>query len=174
MSYIKALLLMLTVAVVAACSPSAEEAFSQAESEVRSVVLSSEEIETNYSFDRFDAYKPDDFQVTDANPHNVVFNDGGQPYVLFVNEFEAPNSQWFYNRISDEGVYLRTIETEDAFAYIHAIEHGDDQYEVHLGIGGIKMSTITSLSQVEDDAKLMIEIISSVEQIEEDEGEDEE
>ncbi len=163
---------MLIVAVITACSPSAEEAFSQAESEVRSVVLSSEDIESNYSFDRFDAYKPEDFQVTDENPHNVVFNDGDQPYVLFVNEFEEPNSQWFYNRIENEGIFLRTIETDGAFAYIHAIEHGDDQYEVHLGIGGIKMSTITNLSQVEDDAKLMIEIISSVEQNEEDEGEE--
>ncbi|MDQ0351294.1 hypothetical protein J2R98_001097 [Alkalibacillus filiformis] len=171
MKYIKILPLVFVV-VISACSPSAEEAFNQAESEVRSVVLSSEDIEPNYSFDRFDTYKPENFQVTDENQHNVVFNDGDQPYVLFVNEFEEPNSKWFYNRIQDEGVYLRTIETDDAFAYIHAIEH-DDQYEVHLGIGGIKMSTVTNLNQVEDDAKLMIEIISSVEQNEEDEDEDE-
>lgn len=44
------------------------------------------------------------------------FQEDDQPYVLFINEFEEPNSQYLYNQLPEEDeVYISTIETADAF-----------------------------------------------------------
>ncbi|GAA0455846.1 hypothetical protein [Alkalibacillus silvisoli] len=168
MRYNKILGVLFLGVIIGACSPSVEDAFNQADSTVKDVFLSTEAKEPNYSFDSFNVYKPDELEVLDESEHNVVFTDGDQPFVLFVNELEAPNSRWFYDRIEDEGVHLRTFQTDEAFSYLHALEH-DEDYEVHLGIGGIKMSTVSSLNEIEGDIEMMIEIINSVKEKEEEE-----
>ncbi|NIK13467.1 hypothetical protein [Alkalibacillus almallahensis] len=150
--------------VLGACSPSMDEAFDEAENKVKETFLSSNTKETNTNFDQFDIYKPEELEVSDQNKSNVVFKEDDQSYVLFVNEFEAPNSKWFYNQIENKGLYLKTFETEDAFAYLQAKEYDEERYEIHVGIGGIKMSTVTNVGDMEEDITMMIEMIESVKQ----------
>ncbi|MET3682683.1 hypothetical protein ABID56_000764 [Alkalibacillus flavidus] len=161
---LKGLSFLILALVITGCSQSMEEAFDKGESHVKDTFLSTEGPEANYTVNDFELYKPDELRVSEQNASNIVFNDSGQSYILFINEFEAPNSRWFYNQIENKDQYLRTFQTDEAFAYLHADNYEEDSYEVHVGIGGIKMSTVTTPNQMEDDITMMINMIKSVEQ----------
>ncbi|WP_188206466.1 hypothetical protein [Alkalibacillus aidingensis] len=157
----------LSLFVLTACTQSTEDVLNEADKHLKDVFLSNEQIDTNYSFKQFDIYKPDELEVVETSDHNIIFSNGNQPFVLLINEFESPNSKWFYNQISEEdSLHLRTYESDDAFAYLHAVEREDENegYEIHVGIGGVKMSTITEVRQMSEDVEMMIQMIKSVEE----------
>ncbi|WP_027964214.1 hypothetical protein [Halalkalibacillus halophilus] len=159
-------LVVVTLVIFAACSQSEEEALNDAENRLKDAFLSTEINEENYSLNMLDIYKPEELEVSEDRNYNVIFTDGERPFVLFINEFEAPNSKWFYNNLeeNEEELFLSTFENEDAFTYLHAIQSDEDQMEIHLGIGGIKMSTISNVNQVEEDVEMMINMIRSIDE----------
>lgn len=148
-----------------ACSPSEEEAFEDADRKVREAVLAEETREPNHELNAFQIYLPDSLEISEEDQTNVVFSDGDQPYVLFINEFEEPNSKYLYNNLpEDDEVYLSTIETEDAFSYILIQDREEETYELSVGIGGIKMTTLIDVDHLTEESELMIEMIRSIQE----------
>ncbi|MFC0015587.1 MULTISPECIES: hypothetical protein [Allobacillus] len=159
------MVVVLSLLMVAACSPSEEEAYSDAKSKVKEAVLADQVKEPNKELENFSLYKPEDMSIIEQGPTNVIFQEDDQPYVLFINEFEEPNSKYLYNQLPEEDeVYLSTIESTDAFSYILIQKREENEYELSVGIGGIKMTTMTDLDHLSNESKRMIEIIRSIEE----------
>ncbi|PKR79326.1 hypothetical protein CEY16_06180 [Halalkalibacillus sediminis] len=158
--------LIVVFGLLGACSQSKEEIFNQSERQVKDVFISSELIEPNTEFKNFNIFKPDELEVLEDGKNNVVFTDGEQPYILFINELEEPNSKWFYNQViesEEKSDYLTTFENDEEFAYFNVIEKQDESYELQLGIGGVKMATISEKDEIEADVTKMIQMIKSLE-----------
>ena len=151
--------------LMVACSPSEEEAYSDAKSQVKEAVLADQVKEPNKELENFSLYVPEALNIIEQGPTNVIFQEDDQPYVLFINEFEEPNSQYLYNQLPEEDeVYISTIETADAFSYILIQKREENEYELSVGIGGIKMTTMTELDHLSGESERMIEIIRSIEE----------
>ncbi|RPF55315.1 hypothetical protein EDC24_0186 [Aquisalibacillus elongatus] len=162
---------LVLIAFLAGCSKSESEILDEADRQLKEIFLSSETIETNFELTNMHIYKPDSFEFSEERDNNIIFYEDEQPFLLFINEFEEPNSKWYYNELEsaqneDNHVHLKTFESEEEFAYFNVVEREDeeDHYEVQLGIGGIKIATITTLDQLQHDVEEMIKIVKSVEE----------
>lgn len=168
MPYLKKIIfvsLILTFTLLAGCFQSEEEVMREAEKIIKAEFLSKEKVDTNYETTGFNLYKPEELAIEEEEKNTIVFNNGDRPYVLFINEFEPPNSQWSYDRLknNNQDIFLRTFQSEEQFAYLGIIEHEDNQYEIQLGIGGIKMSTLSNIDSLVSDVDMMMQIVKSVE-----------
>lgn len=155
----------LTILVLlSGCLSSEEDTLEETNSIVKEEFLSDLEIERNFESNDFEMYKPDSLEFSEARGSNLIFFEGEQPYILFVNELEAPNSKWFYDDLKEreEELHLRTFETEDRFAYYSVEEKEEEHYEVQVGIGGIKMATRTELNNLKEDVQEMIKMVKSI------------
>ncbi|MGM8215657.1 hypothetical protein ACLIA0_08770 [Bacillaceae bacterium W0354] len=171
MKYYKSFLLIGLVfflVTLTGCLQSEDKVMNEIEKRLKDEFLSDEKIEANFELKRLSVYKPDSLELQEEGINNFIFTDGSRPYVLFINEFEAPNSKWFYNRLKSENknnkMFLRSFESDEEFVYLAVQEHEDKQYEVQIGIGGIKMSTLTNIKDLETVVSTMLDMIQSVEE----------
>lgn len=146
------------------CLSSEKDIIDESETVVKEVFLADSEIERNFEAEEFRIYKPESFEFSESRGQNLIFFEDEQPYILFINELEAPNSKWYYDELKqkEDQLHLRTFETEDQFAYYSVEEKKEGQYEVQVGIGGVKMATETEADDLIDDAKEMMKMVKSI------------
>ncbi|SEQ37123.1 hypothetical protein [Piscibacillus halophilus] len=164
----KVLLVFLTLPLfilLTGCLDSEEDVLEESNTLVKDVFLSDEVLDKNFELNRLEMYKPDSLEFSEARDQNLIFYENSQPFILFINELEAPNSKWYYNELQekDDELHLRTFETDDEFAYFSAEEKEDDQFEVQVGIGGVKMATLTNISDLKEDVQEMMKMVKSIE-----------
>src|SRR5690625_4741845 len=128
--------------------------------------------ESNKEVENFFLYIPDELEVDERNKNNAVLvADDGQSYILFINDKENQRSTLNYATVRETGdsEWLQSFEDADHFGYIY-INPLDEDYEVQLGIGGVKLTTISGKDSIVDDVKMMMTISKSVEYEEIQEG----
>src|SRR5690625_2012869 len=146
---------------------SEEKVLNEIERKLKDEFLSNEIEETNAELGSFKIYIPEQLEIENEGTNNYIFTDGSRPFVLFINEFEAPNSKWFFNRLQNEkhdDLHLRSFESADEFVYLAVEKYDEEDYELQIGIGGIKMTTLSEMDQLIDDVEMMLEIVKSVEE----------
>ncbi|TFB25081.1 hypothetical protein E3U55_01425 [Filobacillus milosensis] len=162
-----ALVSFIVFGLLSGCLQSESSIMNQADNRLKEVFLSNKTVETNFELNQFKIYKPETFELGEERKNNVIFYKDEQPFILFINEFEEPNSKWFYNDLKKDknnSDYLSTFENEKEFAYFSVKDREEDHIEVQLGIGGIKMSTLTTTDDVEEDVEDMIMMIKSIDE----------
>lgn len=128
--------------------------------------------ESNKEVENFFLYIPDELEVDERNKNNAVLvADDGQSYILFINDKENQQSTLNYETVRETGnsEWLQSFEDADRFGYIY-INPLDGDYEVQLGIGGVKLTTISGKDSIVDDVEMMMAISKSVEYEEIQEG----
>ena len=112
-------------------------------------------------------YLPGGYKVEEGtNEMNYIFTKGKDSFILFVNTIEAEDSRLHYeNLVNDSNVKIikeETFESDDNFGFTAVIEHDEDQYELVVSSGGVKMTTMSADRNIDEKLTTMMEIVRSV------------
>lgn len=160
--YLFGMLLIMLVSILAGCSPSEEEALASVE-EIANASFEQEALDANQTFDNFSIYIPSGFEVTEESQSNLILEQGSQTYILFYNALENSTSKLNYQAAEANGNHqlLESFENEDRFGYVKVTKLEKD-YELQVGIGGVKITTQSSLSNMEEDTEAMMQMANSI------------
>lgn len=161
----KVVAIFMFFAILSACSASIAEEQVVA-TEAASTVFSEEQtVEVNQESEGIEFYLPSDAAVKKTTENNIVFEKKGKVFILFINSHEGPNSQVVYQSTRSQGAdYFvdETFQKDGKFGFILLQENEEESYEVTIGVGGVKATTITSVKELTEDVELMMEIVKSV------------
>ncbi|MGO4888757.1 hypothetical protein ACJ2A9_13425 [Anaerobacillus sp. MEB173] len=155
---------VLMLMFVAGCSVSKEEMIE----ETKNTFIEGfhqERVEANEETAEIHYFLPSSFSVSDVSENNVIFEKGNQPFLLFYNPAEGLDSQVNMERdleFKEEALLFETIDSEGRFGYIMVVPEESDQYTLVIGVGGMKITTMSSLSDLSASAKDMIEVLNSI------------
>jgi hypothetical protein len=108
-------------------------------------------------------YMPSTMEIEKKDENNVILQNGNQTFILFVNPNEERTSDVLYNSVdAKEFAIDKTYTDKERFGYVKVFEIEDKLYLVTVGIGGIKMTTETKVSDISESATEMMQIVSSV------------
>jgi hypothetical protein len=155
---------MIVVGLITGCSTSIKEQEKDTVKDVsRAFTNQSETAKKESKQLRF--YLPFGMSIKKESPNNVIIKKGGQDYILFYNQKEDEKSQEVY-KISKpvaEGILVdKEFTSKKRFGYLLISKVKENLYEITVGIGGIKMTTETTLKNIANDAGKMMKIVSSV------------
>lgn len=113
-------------------------------------------------------YLPIGFDVEkNENDVNLLISKGTDSYILFINENEGSDSQLHYDLLkqdtSKDIIEEKTFEEDDIFGFSAVIKDYEDAYELVVSLGGVKMTTISTEKDIEDNLANMLKIVRSVE-----------
>ncbi|WP_152983723.1 hypothetical protein [Peribacillus muralis] len=112
-------------------------------------------------------YLPRGFKVEEEDDNNVIIKQADKAYLLFVNPNEKEDSSVLFLAIKKQaGQYLvlHSFQNDDKFGFVSIKESMKEKYELAVGIGGVKLTTETDKDRLKNDAKQMMEVVSSIQQ----------
>ncbi|MDF2557111.1 MAG: hypothetical protein K0R71_939 [Bacillales bacterium] len=113
-------------------------------------------------------FLPQGFKIETEEVTNFVVSKGSQRYLIYINRLEKKTSKQLYQNMIDTGARFTINETfKDGyrFGYLLAEKMGD-KIELTVGVGGFKMTTKTTRSNMAADARNMMRIVNSIEIVE--------
>lgn len=165
-----ALLLVISVLLLSACSANIEEEQKATNDKVANAFKSALK-KANEKADDIRFYLPEGYNVKDKSPNNIILKNGSLQYILFYNPQEGAESKVVYNATisnSDEFQYKKTYKKDDQFGYLLIKELDDNLQEVTVGVGGVKITTELKTKNMKNEAEVMMQIVRSVKKIEND------
>lgn len=159
------LFIILIVVVLSGCSnfQSEEKAVANAVDKAKEIFQDETPVNVNYEAEDFPLYVPKRFDINSADEHNVILQDGDQKYIVFYNELEDSRSKLHYNEAKTIGTLaFEAFEDEGKFGYIRIMPDEGEGYEIQVGIGGVKITTLTKKGNMEKDAEEMMNIAKSI------------
>ncbi|KGX89411.1 hypothetical protein N781_09170 [Pontibacillus halophilus JSM 076056 = DSM 19796] len=133
-------------------------------------VFYSDHVETNESLEHVSLYVPEHMEVSKEQPNNIQLNSNGQKYLVFYNPYEQLTSDTFYESAkAEDELLIQSFQSDEAtdkastdrFGYIRVLALEDD-YELQVSVGGVKMTTVTEKHKLDEDAKDMMEVVLSI------------
>ena len=113
-------------------------------------------------------YKPAGFTIEEkSDAQNIVIKKGDDSFLLFINPNEEKDSRLFYELLTttEDKERFEEVFTEDGyFGFASVAKKGEDQAELIASVGGIKMTTITKINDIEANLGKMMQIVRSIEQ----------
>ncbi|MFZ3589393.1 hypothetical protein ACOI1C_08955 [Bacillus sp. DJP31] len=115
----------------------------------------------------FSFYLPDSMEEKknqDKQENNIILTEGKQAYILFINPLEKKDSRVVYESTLADQDYLlnETFEKDDQFGFVQVLEVDDKSFEVTVGVGGVKLTTVTKKNNVVKTSEKMMQIANSV------------
>ena len=159
------LLLSLFLLFLVGCSVSEQEAI-EASLETFDAAVEAETKEANEETETIHYHLPVGFTVESEVNNNIVIENKEQTYILFVNPFESDSSEVVYETtlaFYEEPIINITLEKNEQFIFL-IVDKGPsvDTYEVIVGVGGAKMTTITEVDHMNQSVQDMLDIVKSV------------
>ncbi|MEK4230373.1 hypothetical protein [Solibacillus sp. FSL H8-0538] len=164
--WIHGILIGLAILSLAGCGKSVEE---QVSIGIASAQTTFEEtpVASNKTIANIDLYLPKGFTIEQGlDELNFTLTKEKDSYILFVNTNENQDSKLLYEILMSDTAHgviqEQTFETNGAFGFSAVVKHSEEQYELVVSIGGVKMTTLSADKKI--DAKLaeMMEIVRSV------------
>lgn len=123
-------------------------------------------VEVNSETDELSMYVPESFAVVEESPNNVILSREEQQYILFYNSFEPVTSKLNYEAASKDtdSLVLESFEENDRFGYIYITseEANDKAFLLQIGVGGVKITTISSKNEILYDVEQMMLMANSI------------
>ena len=153
--------------LLAGCSMTPEER-SEEGLEAAGKVFREDVRRTNAEVGSVRLYKPAGFKIREgSDEQNIVFEKGGDTYVLFINPNEPDNSRLFYELLyadpAKDILTTATYEQYGVFGFSGITDAGNERFELVAGSGGAKMTTMSKERGIERNLRTMMEIVRSVE-----------
>ncbi|WP_342528817.1 hypothetical protein MKY84_06860 [Chryseomicrobium sp. FSL W7-1435] len=114
----------------------------------------------------YSVFLPGGFTVeAGSNAPNILLQNNNDTYVLFINENEPATSRLYYDLLesdpSKEIVEQATNELSDQFGFAAVVKHSEEQFELIVSRGGIKLSTVTNDSSLDKKLTDMMQVVHS-------------
>ncbi|PLR80157.1 hypothetical protein CVD25_07240 [Bacillus canaveralius] len=161
--YKAALLLVIAVFLLGACSASVKEEQKAAEAAVEKA-LRSDAKKTNKKNEDIQYHLPFGMEIEDAAANNIVLKNGAKKYLLFYNQHEGSDSQVVYEATARQQKYdvKKTFADDDRFGFLLIKNLEKNKNEVTIGNGGIKITSEVKTRNLKSEAEIMAQIIRSV------------
>ncbi|WP_078379357.1 hypothetical protein [Sutcliffiella halmapala] len=163
----RVVIIVFSIIVLSGCSLSIEEASEKTLNAVEQS-LSEENNEANEKSGQISYYLPPQYTVDSESNNNIVLTYKDQTFILFVNPYEQKDSEVLYQSTVesyDSPEVTESFSNEGEFGYviIDEIDNNEDElYEITVGVGGVKMTTVTNTNNMEESANVMMDVVSSV------------
>ncbi|MFF5994217.1 hypothetical protein AAGS61_05620 [Lysinibacillus sp. KU-BSD001] len=156
----------LMLLVLAGCGKTVEEQITEGVA-LAATTFEAQSVQPTTEIGKINVYLPTGYKVEEgANEMNYIFSKGKDSFILFVNTIEAEDSRLHYeNLINDSTLKViekETFEVEKAFGFTAVIEHSEEEYELVVSSGGVKMTTISANKKIDEKLTEMTEIVRSV------------
>lgn len=162
--YKKTWLLLFVLLLLSACSTSIKEE-QKAAKENAYQAFQEESKKPNKDSKGISFYLPVGMEIDSSDTYNHIIKKGSKIYILFINPNEDEKSKVIYEstlKSADKYRLAETFTDDKKFGYIFIRDIEKDLYELIVGIGGIKMTTQTELGNLANDAKIMMEMVHSI------------
>ncbi len=166
-TWLRAAGLMLLLLGLSGCSQSIEEQIANG-LQITETVFAEEPEQHTEQIDDIQLYLPAKFKVEDSSDdYNIVISKGKESYILFINDREAKDSKLYYNLLKDNDadkiIEETTYEKDDHFGFTAVLKTAnEEEMELVVSSGGIKMTTISQAKYIEDNLREMTKIVHSV------------
>ena len=129
--------------------------------------FTSEAMEITHEVGDIEVYMPRGYEIEAGSAEmNYVVSKGDDSYILFVNTLEQEDSQLHYDNLiavqKDKLVEEQTYMNDDVFGFTAVIQHNEEQFELVVSNGGIKMTTLSDNKKIDQKLQAMMEIVRSV------------
>lgn len=157
-------LLLLSFSLLMGCGVSKKEAINESKV-VAKTTFQETKMKATETTSGISYYLPEDFKVQSETEHNIILLKGRQEYILFINPQESPNSKAAFETLKNAKgkPTINSFESDGRFGYISVAPLEGKEYELIVGIGGVKLTTKTKTKNMAENTKAMMEIINSVE-----------
>jgi hypothetical protein len=164
-----ALLLVITVFVLSACSGNIKEEQKATNAAVSQAFNSTPKKANNKNKDiRFNL--PFGYEIEQKTANNILLKNGKKKYILFYNQQEGPESQVVYKATlsTKKNVnFKETYKKDKRFGYLLIKDIDKNLHELTVGIGGVKITTESKTKSMKLEAEAMMDIVNSVKNIKE-------
>lgn len=156
-------LLIMSTVLYGCGTLSEEDAVQNAVNSAEGIFTSEEDIETNEQTQDFHFYLPEDLEIEEESKNNIILSDENEHYIVFYNNLESPTSKLNYESAKDsKSLAYESFEDESKFGYLQITPGTDENYQMQVGIGGVKITTYTTKSDLEEIAKELMKIARSI------------
>lgn len=154
------------LALLSSCqSRPEEEVMAVVEKTAKEIFDSKDKVEINQELEYFSLYLPKKMQVEEATENNLILTDGKQSYFIFYNNLEAPTSELNFDHIEQEDkdiLLIQSFKDSHKFGYVQVRSDEEDEYELQIGIGGVKITTYTEKSKVINHTEEIMKVARSI------------
>lgn len=152
--------------LLAGCLATPEERVANGMAEVKTA-FEQEPEKPNEQTDRLEFYLPGGYTVEKpSDEHNIIITKGSNSFVLFVNPNESADSRLFYDlqKANPEQKWVadETFEENGRFGFATVRTIAEDRYELVTSAGGVKMTTISEESKIDDNMEWMMKTVRSI------------
>lgn len=161
---LKLSLLVLLTAVISACGISEERAQELAESFFEEKITQEPKTIT-YETENISLYIPSYTEVDEVDEHNLILERNGHVFLLFLNDytdFETKEELLEFMMIDKDPFIIHMDEVEGETTYLVVTNFSEGEYKVVVGHNGNKITTITTLSELNNVSPLMFDIVQSI------------
>jgi len=161
-----ALVLVLSTLLLAGCGKVSFEDESRKAVETSKATFEEKKQETNKNTGEIEFYLPFGFEIKDEKPNNLILRNGSKKYILFYNQNENKDSEVVYEASVAQYDELETNEQfkgNGKLGYLLIERLEDDMNILTAGVGGVKVTTETKTGSLDEEAKTLMQIASSVE-----------
>lgn len=164
--WIHAILISFTIIVMAGCSQSVEEQI-HAGVDNAETIFSSEPTAINKTIGHIELYIPKGYGIEKGiDESNYTIVHGKDSYILFVNPNETEDSELHYTILKDDPktdvLYDKSFKTEGVFGFSAVVNKPEEQYELIVSVGGVKLTTIADDKKLDEKLQEMMRIVQSV------------
>ncbi|MEG6532908.1 hypothetical protein ABET36_05250 [Caldifermentibacillus hisashii] len=157
--------LLFFVFLLSACTSSLQDKQQDVKELLESSVTAESE-KPNKETDDIRFYLPFAMKMNESDANNILVTKGDQIFILFINKNEKEDSRVVYEAMLKEAIsytFTETFTNKNKFGYVFLKETNKDEYELTVGIGGYKMTTMTDIKRLTQDAETMMKVVSSIE-----------
>ena len=159
-------LAFLSITVLSACGKTFDEQASEAIAAAKEAFQLQDQ-QVNDEIHGVSLYKPAGFTIAEkSDAQNIVMKKGDDSFLLFINPNEQKDSRLFYDLLmTTEDERFEEVFTDDGyFGFASVTKQGEDKAELIASVGGVKMTTITKIKDIEANLSKMMQIVRSIEQ----------
>lgn len=151
---------------LAGCLATPEEQIADGVANARST-FDEEPPKTNESTDQLELYLPGGYTIEEpSDEHNIIITKGSDSFVLFINPNESSDSKFFYDlqkaNAEQEWAADETFEQNGRFGFVTVREIAEDQFEIVTSSGGVKLTTISEESEIQENLEWMMKTVRSI------------
>ncbi|WP_096189775.1 hypothetical protein [Evansella halocellulosilytica] len=159
-------ILLAATILLAACNVS-EASVAEDNEEMFQEKMVQEKMEPNVEEGDLSIYIPATLDREVVDEFNIEFTRNDQVFLLFLNDqtdYDSEEALLDELMINEEDPITLELDEEDGkFGYLVVAEFDEESYRVVVGYEGAKLTTISSLENVNDDAEMMFDIVKSIE-----------
>jgi hypothetical protein len=129
------------------------------------VIFQGEQKDSNIEINDMEFFLPAGMAVEGEEEFNTILEKNGQWFILFYNPQETDYSRSLFKaamKNKEQYTLVHSFKSNSTFGYLHVLPITEDDYEIVVSLGKIKMTTKATTNDMTDSVKAMAEIVHSI------------